>query len=193
MGFADDERYWHAGCTTVVAASILLGNKYAGILEVPVDAVIEALHAVVKKARGVITANVKTAEDVLSSYTGDNYGSFIVIKKNEGRLLSAWGSGDTIDKSLTRSKVRGRVEHETIANGNVEYYIEEQLLKQHCIAMSFSYSDFKDQISKLYAVKHIKKDMLSKTNGPSMRVNVIHITMRITDAEELQLGELKAG
>ena len=193
MNFADDERYWHAGCTTVVAASILLGNKYAGILDVPVDAIIEALHDLVKKARNVISSNVKTAEDVLSSYTGDNYGSFIVIKKNEGRLLSAWGSGDTIDKSLTRSKVRGRVEHEIIANGNVEYYIEEQLLKQHCIAMSFSYADFKAQISKTYTVKHVKKDMLAKTNGPSMRVNVLHITMRIEDVEELQLGELKAG
>lgn len=193
MNFADDERYWHAGCTTVVAASILLGNKYAGILDVPVDSIIEALHALVQKARGVIASNVKTAEDVLSSYTGDNYGNFIVIKKNEGRLLSAWGSGDTIDKSLTRSKVRGRVEHEIIAMGNVEYYIEEQLLKQHCIAMSFSYSDFKEQISKQYTVKHVKKDMLAKTNGPSMRVNVLHITMRNEDVEELQLGELKTG
>jgi len=35
--------------------------------------------------------------------------------------------------------------------------------------------------------------MLAKTNGPSMRVNVLHITMRTEDVEELQLGELKAG
>ena len=30
--------------------------------------------------------------------------------------------------------------------GYVEYYIEEQLLKAHCVAMNFGYADFKDQI-----------------------------------------------
>jgi len=189
MNFSDDERYWHAGCATTIAASILLGSKYAGILDVPVQAITDALHDLVRKARDIINSNVKTAEDVLSAYTGENYGSFIVIKKNEGRLLSAWGSGDTIDKSLTRSKVRGRVEHEIDATGYVEYYIEEQLLKAHCVAMNFGYADFKDQLKKTYKVTCVKKDMLSKTNGPSMRVNVLHITMELNDAQALQLGD----
>jgi len=193
MNFTDDERYWHAGCATTIAAAILLGSNYAGILDVPVKALTDALHELVKKARGIIASNIKTAEDVLSAYTGDNYGSFIVIKKNEGRLLSTWGSGDTIDKSLTRSKVRGRVEHELDSVGHVDYFIEEQLLKAHCVAMSFSYADFKDQISRVYKVKYGKKDMLAKTNGPSMRVNVVQISKRIEDVEEFQLGDLEAG
>jgi hypothetical protein len=39
-----------------------------------------------------------------------------------------------------------------------------------------SYDDFKKQMEKMFRVKYSKKDMLGKTNGPSMRVNAMHIT-----------------
>ena len=70
----------------------------------------------------------------------------------------------------------GRVEHGTLADGFREYYIEEQLLKKHCVSMSFSYDEFKKQMEKMFRVKYTKKDMLGKTNGPVMRVNAMHIT-----------------
>ena len=176
MNFDDDERYWHAGCTIIVASAILLRRDYANILDVEVQKVINALKLVVDKARGIIRGSVRTAEDVLNAYTGDNYGSFIIIKKADGRLLAAWGDGESVDKSLTRSKVLGRVEHGTLADGFREYYIEEQLLKKHCVSMSFSYDEFKKQMEKMFRVKYTKKDMLGKTNGPVMRVNAMHIT-----------------
>lgn len=176
MNFDDDERYWHAGCTIIVASAILLRRDYANILDVEVQKVINALKLIVDKARGIIRGSVRTAEDVLNAYTGDNYGSFIIIKKADGRLLAAWGDGESVDKSLTRSKVLGRVEHGTLADGFREYYIEEQLLKKHCVSMSFSYDEFKKQMEKVFRVKYTKKDMLGKTNGPVMRVNAMHIT-----------------
>ena len=176
MNFDDDERYWHAGCTVIVASAILLRRDYANIIDVEVQKVINALKLVVDKARGIIRGSVRTAEDVLNAYTGDNYGSFIIIKKADGRLLAAWGDGESVDKSLTRSKVLGRVEHGTLADGFREYYIEEQLLKKHCVSMSFSYDEFKKQMEKMFRVKYTKKDMLGKTNGPVMRVNAMHIT-----------------
>lgn len=176
LNFDDDERYWHAGCTVVVAAAVLLRRDYANILDVEVQKVIDALRVLVEKARGIIRGSVRTAEDVLNAYTGDNYGNFIIIKKAEGRLMAAWGDGETVDKSITRSKVLGRVEHGTLAEGFREYFIEEQLLRKHCVSMSFSYDDFKKQMEKMFRVKYSKKDMLGKTNGPSMRVNAMHIT-----------------
>jgi hypothetical protein len=36
LNFDDDERYWHAGCTTIVAAAILLRREYANILDVEI-------------------------------------------------------------------------------------------------------------------------------------------------------------
>jgi hypothetical protein len=135
LNFDDDERYWHAGCTVIVAAAVLLRRDYANIIDVEVQKVIDALRVIIEKARGIIRGSVRTAEDVLNAYTGDNYGSFIIIKKAEGRLMAAWGDGEAVDKSLTRSKVLGRVEHGTLADGFREYYIEEQLtqeaLRQH--------------------------------------------------------------
>jgi hypothetical protein len=62
--------------------------------------------------------------------------------------------------------------------GYREYYIEEQLLKKHCVSMSFGYDEFKEQMEKLFPVKYVKKDMLASTNGPAMRVNAMHITFR---------------
>jgi len=191
MNFDDDERYWHAGCTIIVASAILLRRDYANILDVEVQKVINALKLIVDKARGIIRGSVRTAEDVLNAYTGDNYGSFIIIKKADGRLLAAWGDGEAVDKSLTRSKVLGRVEHGTLAEGFREYYIEEQLLKKHCVSMSFSYEEFKKQMEKMFRVKYTKKDMLGKTNGPVMRVNAMHITFEEDhfDGNTVSLGD----
>lgn len=192
MAFVDDERYWHSGCATTITAAILLGPKYANILEVPVQEVMMALKELVHKARGGMKRNVRTAEDVLNTYTRDNYGSFIIIRNIAGKFLKEWGNGEAIDKSTTRAKVLGRVEHGTLNPSYVEYYIEEQLLKQHCVSMSFGYADFRAQLETLFpnGVTYIKKDMLAKTNGPNMRVNVMHVRRladEITD-DKLPVG-----
>lgn len=188
LEFDDDERYWHTGCTAIVAAAILLGPNYANILRVPINGIIEALKELVTRARGVLRRNVRTAEDVLNAYTRDNYGSFVVLWKTEAKgLLATWGNGDTVDKSITRGKVLGRIEHNTLTPGFTEYFIEEQLLKQHCVSMSFGYADFKAQLEAQFKVTYTKKDLLSKTNGPGMRVNVMHISRRSEDINESEL------
>lgn len=195
MGFTDEERYWHSGCTTIVAACILMGDKYAGLLNVPVEAIIAELKTLVDSSRANIKRNIRTVEDVLNSFTREFYGQFVIIKKNDAKnILSSWGNGDTVDKSITRSKVLGRVEHGMARPGFVDYFIEEQLLKQHCVAMSFGYADFRTQLEALWSVTYIKKDMMAKTNGPPMRVNVVHISRKETaDEDTLPLGTISAG
>jgi len=61
--------------------------------------------------------------------------------------------------------------------------------------MSYGYDDFKEQLGLLFTVHYIKKDMLSRTNGPSMRVNVMHISCKqeIVDGSTLSVGPPKAG
>jgi hypothetical protein len=196
LKFTDDERYWHAGCTTTVASAILLRKEYAGILDVEINKVIAALKQLVDKARSVVKSSVRTAEDVLNAYIGDNYGSFIVIKRLEGKILASWGdNGDIVDRSITRAKVLGRVEHGMLAPGYREFYLEEQLLKKHCVSMSFGYDEFKTQMEAAFKVSYIKKNMLGGTNGPIMRVNVMHITFmeEVFDGNNISVGEAKAG
>jgi len=196
LRFTDDERYWHAGCTTTVSAAILLRKEYAGILDVEINKVIASLKLLVDKARSVVKSSVRTAEDVLNAYIGDNYGSFIVIKRLEGKILASWGdNGDIVDRSITRAKVLGRVEHGMLAPGYREFYLEEQLLKKHCVSMSFGYDEFKTQMEGSFKVSYIKKNMLGGTNGPLMRVNVMHITFmdEVFDGNNLSVGEAKAG
>jgi len=183
LGFADEERYWHAGCTSTVTAAILLGGKYANILEVPVAAVMDALKDLVANARMSHKKSLRTAEDVLNAYTREFYGKFVVLRFDTmGQLIADLGK-DVQGKTSTKNTVMGRIEHGTHSPNFVEYFIEEPLLRRHCASMSFGYADFKRQIEDMqraphnFKVQYVRKDMLSKTDGPSMRVKAMQISI----------------
>ena len=133
------------------------------------------------RSRRAIYGNIRTAEDVLNAYTRDNYGKFVVVENVEGIKQATLGGSGVIDKSITRTMVAGRVEHD-LTPGHIDYFIEEQQLKAHCVTMSFVYSEFKRQLEAMptYKVQYMKKDMLTKTRGPTMRVNVMHICVPTT-------------
>ena len=123
---------------------------------------------------------------MLNAYTRENYGKFIVVKNFNGVLEATLGEGGIVDQSITRSQVAGRIDR-GLNPGWIDYYIEEQLLRSHCVSMSFGYSTFKKQMEALkgFKVNYIeKKNMLSKTKGPSMRVNVMQISRRISDEDD---------
>jgi hypothetical protein len=181
----DDERYWTAGNSCIIAIIQLLGKKHANIIDIPVGPIIDVLRLMVYSARGIIHGSKRGAEDVLNAYTRERFGKFVVVKFTDGVLDATMGGVGTIDESLTRSDIAGRVEH-GVTPGHIDYFIEEQLLKQHCVSMSYGYKDFKEHLEKLpnYKIKYVRKDMLSKTRGPNMRVNVMHITRPIFEDEE---------
>ena len=178
LGFSDDERYWHAGCTALVAGARIA--ERAGIVQYPIQSIIKVLKGMVDKARDLVKANVRTAEDVLNSYVREFYGKFVVVKALDGALAASIGEHGTIDQTITRSEIFGRVEH-GVTPGHVDFYIEEQLLKKHCSDRSFGYSDFKKQLEAAYHVTYNKKDLMSKTKGPPMRVNAMKISRKIED------------
>lgn len=184
MQFTDEERYWHAGCTSDVAAAILLGPKYANILTVPVQGVMEALKDLVVHARQVYSRARRSAEDVLNTYTREFYGKFVVIRRGEDdKLVTEWNFSAE-GKTSTRNTVLGRIEHGTAHPDYIEYFIEEQLLRKHCASMSFGYADFKSKLiasqkANSFEVKFgVKKDMLSRTDGPALRVTCMHLRVR---------------
>ena len=180
-----DERYWSAGNACIVAMTQLLGKKYANIIDIPIKPIIEVLRTMVYSARGIIHSSERTAEDVLNAYTRERFGKFVVVKNVNGVVDASLGGSGEIDLSLTRSDVAGRVEH-GFTPGHIEYFIEEQLLKQHCVSMSYGYKDFKEAMEKLphYKIQYPRKDMLAKTRGPSMRVNVMQITRPVHPDDE---------
>lgn len=181
FGFVDDERYWIAGCTCLVAGALLASK--AGIAKFPMEGVIGVLKGMVLSAKSMIKENVRSAEDVLNSYTREYYGKMVVVKALDGALAASIGDDKVIDQSVTRSEIFGRVEHD-VTPGHIDYYIEEQLLKKYCSSMSFGYSDFKKQMESMYNVTYLKKDLMSKTKGPQMRVNAMKISRRVTPDED---------
>jgi hypothetical protein len=184
LKFTNQERFWHAGCATIIAGGILAGKKYANIIDYPMGEIIKVLKGILDKARGVVTSNLKSAEDVLNAYTGEFYGKFVVVKALDGALAASLGEEGVIDQTITRSEICGRVEH-GVTPGHVDYYIEERQIKQFCYTHSFGYSDFKKQMEEKYHVSYLKKDLMSKTKGPQMRVNAIRISRKVTkDGDE---------
>jgi hypothetical protein len=181
FGFLDDERFWIAGCTCLVAGALLAAK--AGIASFPMEGITNILKGVVVSAKGKVKDNVRTAEDVLNAYTREYYGKMVVVKALEGVLAATIGDDRVVDQSITRSEIFGRVEHD-VTPGHIDYYIEEQLLKKYCSSMSFGYSDFKKQLEATCNVTYLKKDLMSKTKGPQMRVNAIKISRRVQSDEE---------
>jgi hypothetical protein len=184
----NDERFWHAGVACCVAGCILAGPKYANIVTLPVQQIINSLKAIVEKTRLTVRSNVRTAEDILNAYIREFYGRFVVVRAIDGAIQATFGASGTVDESITRTEICGRVER-NVTPGFVNFFIEEQLLKAYCSSMSFGYVDFRKQMEAAYRVEYTKKDMLSKTKGPQMRVNAIKIsrpesTLLEADGEE---------
>lgn len=180
----NDERFWMAGIGATVAAGILFGDEYSGILNIPMQHIIEEFRGVVNYMRASIKAGSRNAEDVLNRFTQEYYGSFIVVKFNSASAVFAeLGNGGVIDASTARSQVMGRIEHGLTA-GHIDYFIEERVLKAFCSSMSFGYADFKRQLEGMFSVSYMsKKDMMSRTKGPQMRVPVMKITRRVEEDE----------
>lgn len=190
FNMTNDERFWHAGVACCVAGCILAGPKYANIVTLPVQQIITSLKVIVEKTRLTVRSSVRTAEDVLNSYIREFYGRFVVVRAIDGAIQATFGESGTVDESITRTQICGRVERNVVP-GYVNFFIEEQLLKAYCSSMSFGYIDFRKQIEALYRVEYTKKDMLSKTKGPQMRVNAIKISRPETSLLEADGEENK--
>lgn len=180
-----DERFWIAGCAANIAAGKLLGRNYANIISLPMAGITESYKKLIRDARGQVKASVRNSEDILNGYTREFFGQFIVVVINDEtkKWTTSYGTTGAVDKSITRSQVKGRVEHDKVP-GHVIYYIEEALLKAWCSQINYGYADFRAKLENEFIVSVGKKDMLSGTPGPQMRVNCVQITRPLTAETE---------
>lgn len=184
----NDERFWIAGVAAVVAGAILAGRAHANIIDLPVEGIKTVFHNLIKSARESINASRMDSVDILNDYIREFYGSFVVTRSLNGQRTMLLGhmasSADRIDKSLTRSKVLGRVEHDK-SPGWVDFFIEEQLLKRHCALFGYGYKDFQHELEQRFKVHYMQKNMLMDTGGPALKVKAMHISMKVEDAEAI--------
>lgn len=172
-----NERFWFNGIGCCVAAGILIGSAYANIVDLPISDISGVFTDMLKEARSIVGSNKRSAEDILNSYTREYYGQFIVVEKNAAthQFETTYGNGGIIDKSITRTQIKGRIE-KGVTPGYVHYFIEEQMLRKWCAERNYGYSDFRRNLSKYFVVKEGRKDLLSKTRGPMMRSLVLMVT-----------------
>ncbi len=181
----NDERFWMAGVGCAVTAAICFSNKYAGIVDVPVEPLIESYRRSINTIRNAMKTGKRNAEDILNGFIQEHYGKFVIVHfGDKAGPMARLGDSSAVDKNTTRAQIMGRIEH-GLTVGYVDFYIEERTLKSYCSNHSFGYATLKTHLEKQFVVSYIgKKDMMAKTNGPPMRVGVIKISR-----EEDQLDE----
>lgn len=182
-GAEDAERFWTAGCSAVIAGCILAGPTYANVCNIQVLPVVSFLETLVKDARSVVNNNQRTAEDVLNAYTRDFHGQFVKVgPPSSGQALFA--DGRTVRPDTTRGRVAGRVEYGNTV-GMVDYYIEITMLKRYCAERNWGYLEFERQLSAMMPVETIRRDLLARTGGPSLRVLCLRITRPMDEEEKV--------
>ena len=187
----NDERFWMAGVGCAIAAGILMNNEHAGIAEFPLLEIIESFRKRINHQRGSIKGSYRSAEDVLNAFVQEYQGKFVVVRYGEkAGPLAHLGDGSMVDKNTTRAEVMGRVEHGVTA-GHVDFFIEERMLKSFCSNMSFGYANFKRYLEAQFTVSYIaKKDMMSKTSAPPMRVTAMKISRAVTEVDETLIHQI---
>jgi hypothetical protein len=187
----NDERFWMAGVGCAIAAGILMNKEHAGIAEFPLVEIIESFRKRINHQRGCIKGSYRTAEDVLNAFVQEYQGKFVVVRYGEkAGPLAHLGDGSMVDKNTTRAEVMGRVEHGVTA-GHVDFFIEERMLKSFCSNMSFGYANFKRYLETQFTVSYVsKKDMMSKTSAPPMRVAAMKISRSVTEADETLIHQV---
>jgi hypothetical protein len=187
----NDERFWMAGVGCAIAAGILMNNEHAGIAEFPLVEIIESFRKRINHQRGSIKGSYRSAEDVLNAFVQEYQGKFVVVRYGDrAGPLAHLGDGSMVDKNTTRAEVMGRVEHGVTA-GHVDFFIEERMLKSFCSNMSFGYANFKRYLEAQFTVSYItKKDMMSKTSAPPMRVTAMKISRAVTEVDETLIHQI---
>lgn len=176
FGASGDERFWIAGCATVIAAARLIGHQHANIIDVPITEIAQTLHDIVLNMRGETKRMKRMATDVLNEFTKRNFGKLVTVNGKMARI-----AGVEVAETMDKRDLCGRVE-KGAAEGWIDYYIEERELKAFCSSLSYGYTEFKRDISAQCAVQYLRKDLLSGTKGPTLQVRCIHIKQKIETA-----------
>ena len=169
----------------------MMNSQHAQVADIPMNEMLEVRREVLHNMRASIKGNKRSADDILNSYVQENQGKFVVVRYGEAAGLSAaFSDGTLVGKNTTKAEVMGRVEHGVVM-GQIDFYIEERLLRSYCSNMSFSYNTFKQQLSETFSVSHVqRKDMLAKTDGPPMRVPAVKISRNINEVDDVLLQPL---
>lgn len=180
--FRDNERMWHSSVAACIAGGIL-ANK-AGIVQLPMDKITATFIKIVEANRALALTSVRSVNDVVTEYLRDNAKGLLFVQPDDtkAKVVSMSGYGRKLADSI-RGEITGRVEVGIKSEGWVDMYVEENIMKKWCSSMSFSYQDFKARVSEMENTKvtFTKKNLLSDTHLPEMRVNTICISKRESD------------
>ncbi len=180
-----DERFWIAGCATIVAAAKIIGRDCANIVDVPIMKIVDFLLVTVQQMRGEAKRNKRTSLDVLNEFTKRNFGKLVIVNEKMAKI-----SGLDVAETLERRDLCGRVE-KGLTPGWIDYFIEERELRAFCSSLSYGYTEFKKDIAEACPVKYVRKDLLVGTKGPSMSVRCISIQQPIDAVDNVFFGESK--
>jgi len=177
----DEERFWTAGAASALAALHLIGPQHANILKVPLSPIKDFFKLRVQEARRIINTNRQYASDLLNAFVREHHGGFVKLAAPSA-TMAIFADGREVRPDSTKGSVRGRVEYDAVP-GWTDFYIEVRLLKEYCAKRNKSYIEFVQELQTRSSVTEVRKDLLAKTKGPSLRVVCLKISQRNEDLE----------
>lgn len=177
-----DERFWIAGCASIIAALRLVSSKHSGVIDLPIGKIATFLYNTVVHMRSESRKMKRTAEDILNEFTKKHFGKLVFVNGKMAKL-----AGVDIAETFDRHDVCGRVEKGAV-DGWLDYWIEERELKSFCSSMSYGYAEFKKDLSRnnsCVVVGFKAKDLLAHTKGPTLVVKCIHIKQSIQSGPDV--------
>lgn len=176
---ADVERFWVSGVGTNLAGMILAGPKYANIFTFDTKNIFQHAYARwIDSARRLIDSNTRCADDILHAFTREFHGNLVRLdpKKGPTALLDT----SLVSLNSTKGKVAGRVEYD-VTPGQVDYYLDLTTFKRFCAERNLAYSKVRAELAQTMAVSEVRKDLLARTGGPTLRAMCLLISQAITD------------
>ena len=134
-----------------------------------------------QEARRIINTNRQYASDLLNAFVREHHGGFVKLAAPSA-TMAIFADGREVRPDSTKGSVRGRVEYDVVP-GWTDFYIEVRLLKEYCAKRNKSYIEFVQELQQRSSVTEVRKDLLAKTKGPSLRVVCLKISQRNEDLE----------
>jgi hypothetical protein len=193
MDFTYDERFWWEGITACITACILLGERYANIIDLPIRNIMQSFHQIVMDMRAVIKDSERSGEDVLNAFIREYYSKCVVLrpmsKSDAGDANQEAMLVDGIMETISRGEICGRVEYDN-PKGFATLYIEQRAIRGFCAGMGFDYADFVKALKELphTQVKEHRLNLLAGIKAPPMRVDALRI-VRSTEKLNEVLGD----
>jgi hypothetical protein len=179
--FTSDERFWLNGVSAMLTGGILAGGAGAKLVDLPMAKITDFAANLIYSSRATVKEAQQDAVALFVSYIQQNYGKFLILRKEANETRARLGLDEITDETLSRNEIKGRVEI-GFQLGVVSLFLDKKELSSFCSAVNYSASMMRRQLQTAgFTVVDTRKCMLANTR---VALNVYTKVLAVSMSEE---------